>query len=84
MKGKSEQEVREELGKSGLSGEALEALVPHKIFSGNRPSNSFLFDRLTPRTLGWLIALYEHKVRVLFTVRSCSRSCASSLTPCDW
>jgi len=72
MKGKSEQEVREELGKSGLSGEALEALVPHKIFSGNRPSNSFLFDRLTPRTLGWLIALYEHKVRV------CCSQCAAA------
>ena len=42
--------------------ERLEALVPHKVFSGNRPTNSILFQKLTPRTLGMLIALYEHKI----------------------
>ena len=42
-------------------GEALEALVPHKVFEGNRPTNSILFRKLDPRTLGLLIALYEHK-----------------------
>jgi glucose-6-phosphate isomerase len=62
MKGKSEEEVRAELTKSGLSGEVLEKLVPHKVFTGNRPTNSIFFKRLTPHTLGQLIALYEHKI----------------------
>ncbi len=64
MRGKSEAEVREELCAQGLSGDALEKLVPHKIFEGNRPSNSILMQRLDPQTLGALIALYEHKVFV--------------------
>ena len=64
MRGKNEAEVRAELAKEGLTGAALEALVPHKIFEGNRPSTTILFDRLTPRTLGRLIALYEHKIFV--------------------
>jgi glucose-6-phosphate isomerase len=62
MKGKTEAEVRAELQASGLSGEALEKLVPHKVFEGNRPTNSMLFQKLTPRTLGSLIAMYEHKI----------------------
>jgi len=64
MKGKTEAEVREELVKSGLSGEALEKLIPHKVFPGNRPTNSIFFKKLTPKTLGSLIALYEHKIFV--------------------
>jgi glucose-6-phosphate isomerase len=64
MRGKTEQEVRVELAASGLSGEELERLVPHKIFTGNRPTNSIMFQKLTPRTLGSLIALYEHKIFV--------------------
>lgn len=64
MRGKSEAEVRTELSAQGLSGEALEALVPHKIFEGNRPSNSILMQKLDPQSLGALIALYEHKVFV--------------------
>ncbi|MDE3075043.1 MAG: glucose-6-phosphate isomerase, partial [Chloroflexota bacterium] len=64
MKGKTEEEVRAELRAEGLSGEALEKLVPHKLFAGNKPSNSILFKKLTPRTLGSLIALYEHKIFV--------------------
>ncbi|WP_366657091.1 glucose-6-phosphate isomerase [Fodinicurvata sp. EGI_FJ10296] len=62
--GKTESEARAELEESGLVGDALEALVPHKIFPGNRPSTSILLDRLDPRTLGMLIALYEHKIFV--------------------
>ncbi len=62
MRGKTEVEVRAELEKAGMSGEALEALIPHKVFQGNRPTNSILFRKLTPRTLGSLIALYEHKI----------------------
>jgi glucose-6-phosphate isomerase len=62
MKGKTEKEVRAELAAAGLSGEKLERLVPHKIFEGNRPTNSILFQKLTPRTLGSLIAMYEHKI----------------------
>ncbi|MEJ2687379.1 MAG: glucose-6-phosphate isomerase, partial [Gammaproteobacteria bacterium] len=47
-----------------MEGEALERLLPHKLFPGNRPTNSILYRKLTPRTLGSLIALYEHKIFV--------------------
>jgi len=60
--GKSAETVRAELEKTDKSAEEIEALVPHKVFEGNRPSNSFLFQKLTPRTLGSLIALYEMKI----------------------
>ncbi len=62
MKGKTEAEVRAELVSQGMSDEGLEALVPHKVFTGNRPTNSILIQKLTPRALGSLIALYEHKI----------------------
>ncbi|MGD8491138.1 MAG: glucose-6-phosphate isomerase [Anaerolineae bacterium] len=62
MRGKTTGEVRAELAGQGLSGEELERLVPAKTFAGNKPSNSFLFRKLTPKTLGALIALYEHKI----------------------
>jgi glucose-6-phosphate isomerase len=64
MVGKTAGEVRAELSANGLSGEALEALVPHRLFPGNRPSNTLLLPDLSPRSLGALIALYEHKVFV--------------------
>jgi glucose-6-phosphate isomerase len=64
MKGRNEAEARAELTAQGLTGAALEALVPHKIFSGNRPTNSILYQKLDARTLGRLIALYEHKIFV--------------------
>jgi glucose-6-phosphate isomerase len=62
MKGKTADEVRAELEHAGMSGDKLEKLVPHKVFQGNRPTNSILFQKLTPHTLGSLIALYEHKI----------------------
>jgi glucose-6-phosphate isomerase len=62
MKGKTADEVRAELTASGMSGDALEQLIPHKVFAGNKPTNSIMFQKLTPRTLGNLIALYEHKI----------------------
>jgi glucose-6-phosphate isomerase len=62
MKGKTADEVRAELKGSKLSAEELEKLVPQKMFAGNKPTNSILFQKLTPRTLGMLIALYEHKI----------------------
>ena len=62
MKGKTEDEVRDELTHTGLRGEALEQLVPHKLFAGNKPTNSILVSQITPRTLGRLVALYEHKI----------------------
>lgn len=62
--GLDENKVREELEKDGLSGEALENLIPHKVFDGNRPTNSLLIDRLTPRSLGKLLAIYEHKILI--------------------
>jgi glucose-6-phosphate isomerase len=64
MLGKSEDEVRAELEAEGLSGDTLEALLPHKVFPGNRPSNSILFQKLLPETLGALVAMYEHKIYV--------------------
>ncbi len=64
MKGKTEDEARAELSASGLSGDALEALVPHKVFSGNRPTTSIMVPEVDPYHLGMLIALYEHKVFV--------------------
>ena len=64
MKGKSADEVRADLQQQGLPSDEVERLVPHKTFPGNRPSNTILMERLTPSTLGALIALYEHKTFV--------------------
>ncbi len=64
MRGKTDDEVRSEMRAQKLSDEKIEALLPHRVFPGNRPSNTILMDRLTPSTLGALIALYEHKVFV--------------------
>ena len=64
MLGKTEDEVRAELVAEGFSGDALEALLPHKVFPGNKPSNSILFQKLFPETLGALLAMYEHKIYV--------------------
>jgi glucose-6-phosphate isomerase len=64
MLGKTREEARAELEAQGLSGDALEELLPHKVFKGNRPTTSIMFDQLTPYTLGKLIALYEHKIFV--------------------
>ena len=68
MMGKTEDEVRTELSAQGLSGAELDRLVPHKVFTGNRPTNAFLFQKLTPKILGQLIALYEHKIFVQGTI----------------
>ena len=62
MMGKSAETVRHELASLGLAGAALEALVPHKVFPGNRPSTTIVYRTLDPRTLGMLLAMYEHKV----------------------
>jgi glucose-6-phosphate isomerase len=62
MRGKTRAEVIAELKKEGRSEAEIEALYPHKLFEGNRPSNSILFRKLTPNVLGSLIALYEHKI----------------------
>ncbi len=64
MNGKTADEVRSELVSQGLSGEELETLLPFKIFEGNKPTNTILIDKLTPKSLGSLIALYEHKIFV--------------------
>jgi glucose-6-phosphate isomerase len=62
MMGKTREEARQELEKSGLRGNALDALLPHKVFAGNKPSTSVLVRKITPRSLGSLIAMYEHKI----------------------
>ncbi len=62
--GKTQNEVRAELSATGLDEAATERLVNYKVFQGNTPTNSFLFEKLTPYSLGQLIALYEHKIFV--------------------
>jgi glucose-6-phosphate isomerase len=64
MRGKTLEEVQAEMRAAGVDEVTVEAVGPHRVFEGNRPSNSILFHRLTPRTLGSLIALYEHKIFV--------------------
>ncbi|WP_196140256.1 glucose-6-phosphate isomerase [Aliikangiella sp. G2MR2-5] len=64
MKGRTEQEVSEEMAGQNYSESEVENIRPHKVFPGNRPSNTFLFETLDPKTLGALIALYEHKIFV--------------------
>ncbi|MFD2230800.1 glucose-6-phosphate isomerase [Alkalimarinus sediminis] len=64
MQGKTAQEAKQELLDKGLGEDEAEKLAPHKVISGNKPSNTLLFDKATPRTVGALIALYEHKVYV--------------------
>lgn len=64
MNGKPEAEAQAELEKQGLSAEEIARLLPFKIFSGNRPTNSILVKKVTPFTLGELIAMYEHKIFV--------------------
>jgi glucose-6-phosphate isomerase len=64
MKGKTAVEVRSELAGAGMNSDAIEKLVPHKVFEGNRPSTTILVKKITPRSLGSLIAMYEHKIFV--------------------
>jgi glucose-6-phosphate isomerase len=62
MRGKTRAEAREEMEQAGLEPEQIVDLLPHRIFPGNRPSNTLLVDKVTPFRLGSLIALYEHKI----------------------
>ncbi|KAI2648095.1 Glucose-6-phosphate isomerase [Labeo rohita] len=64
MRGKTPEEAKKELQGAGMSGDALEKLLPHKVFEGNKPSNSIIFKKLTPFMLGALVAMYEHKIFV--------------------
>lgn len=64
MRGKTEEEARKELEAKGMAKEALDKLVPHKVFQGNRPTNSIVVRKLDPFTLGALVAAYEHKIFV--------------------
>ncbi|KAI5631128.1 phosphoglucose isomerase domain-containing protein [Phthorimaea operculella] len=62
MKGKTAEEAKAELEKSGMAPEAVAKILPHKVFKGNRPTNSIVVKKITPFTLGALIAMYEHKI----------------------
>lgn len=62
MKGKTAEEAKAELEKSGMAPEAVAKILPHKVFKGNRPTNSIVVKKVSPFTLGALIALYEHKI----------------------
>lgn len=64
MNGKTREEVVAEFVKAGKTEAEVATLAPFKVFKGNRPTNSILFKQLTPRTLGSLIAMYEHKIFV--------------------
>lgn len=62
MKGKTQEEALLELEKSGLASAEIQALLPHKTFEGNKPTNSIFVKKLTPKVLGSLVAMYEHKI----------------------
>jgi glucose-6-phosphate isomerase len=62
MRGRTLDEAREEMLAAGLSADEAERLAPHRQFDGNRPTNSIVVEQVAPRTLGALIALYEHKI----------------------
>ena len=62
LNGKNEKTVAEELKEAGKSEAEIESLAPFKVFAGNKPTNSFLVEKITPHTLGFLIALYEQKI----------------------
>ena len=64
MKGKSLEEVKKEMEKSGKSKEEINSIAAHRVFEGNRPTNSMLVKKITPHNLGMLIAMYEHKIFV--------------------
>mgnify|MGYP001028389055 CR=1 FL=1 len=64
MNGKTEEQIHSELSAEGKSAEEIEKLAPFKVFEGNRPTNSFLLKKVTPYSLGALIAMYEHKIFV--------------------
>ena len=64
MQGKSEDEVRQELSEKNLSDKEIASLLPFKVFQGNRPTTSILIEKLTPKSLGKLIAMYEHRIFV--------------------
>jgi glucose-6-phosphate isomerase len=64
MRGRTEAEVRAELESRPLDADSIDTLAPHRVFPGNRPSSTILLDRLTPQTMGMLLAAYEHKVFV--------------------
>jgi glucose-6-phosphate isomerase len=62
MNGKTEEDAEKELAKTAMTKEEIAKLLPYKVFAGNKPTNSFLLKKVTPFTLGQLIALYEHKI----------------------
>ena len=64
LQGKTEEEVREELSSKGTSEEEIKELLPFKLFDGDKPTTSFLINKLTPESLGKLVAMYEHKIFV--------------------
>lgn len=64
LMGKTETQVKAEFDKQGISGDKANFLLPFKVFSGNKPTNTLLIQKLTPATLGALVALYEHKIFV--------------------
>ena len=64
LMGKTEAQVKTEFEKQGISGEKADFLLPFKVFSGNKPTNTILINKLTPESLGALVAMYEHKIFV--------------------
>lgn len=64
LMGKTEAQVKAEFEKQGISGEKADFLLPFKVFSGNKPTNTILINKLTPESLGALVAMYEHKIFV--------------------
>jgi glucose-6-phosphate isomerase len=64
MKGKNKYEVEKELISKKINEDEIKFLTPYKVFDGNKPSNTIIFDKVTPKNIGRLIAIYEHKIFV--------------------
>lgn len=64
MKGKNKYEVEKELASTQMTKDEINFLTPYKVFEGNKPSNTIIFDKITPKNIGRLIAIYEHKIFV--------------------
>ena len=64
MKGKNKDEVEKELKSKKMNEDEIKFLTPYKVFEGNKPSNTMIFEKVTPKNIGRLIAIYEHKIFV--------------------
>ncbi|MFM7895508.1 MAG: hypothetical protein ACKO8L_06145, partial [Flavobacterium sp.] len=84
LMGKTEAQVKAEFEKQGITGEKADFLLPFKVFSGNKPTNTILIDKLTPESLGALVAMYEHKIFVQGIMESNGKSIGRDGKPVNY